>query len=62
MGKLKNPSNFLTQVAMNIGLALKEHLGTNGYQVILSEAVASIIQKLLQMSVFVNLVLNFGFI
>ena len=62
MGKLKNPSNFLTQVAMNIGLALKEHHGTNGYQVILSKAIASVIQKFLQRSVFVNLMLDFGVI
>ena len=31
-GKLKNPSNFLTQVAMNTGLALKEHHRASGYK------------------------------
>ena len=50
-GKLKNPSNFLTQVhvTMNAGLALKEWGGHNGYKVVLSESIANIIQKLLQL-------------
>ena len=34
---------------MNAGLALKEWGGHNGYKVVLSESIANIIQKLLQL-------------